>query len=80
SRQPLAPLSSAWETSDTRKAPSSSSKQKSVPHSEQPVKDVPIPDDMNISNSKDTDTVHLSMIKTRPDWLKPVPEEDRLET
>ncbi|GKC95054.1 hypothetical protein Tco_1160496 [Tanacetum coccineum] len=32
---------------------------------------------MNISDSKDTDTVHLSKIKTRPDWLKPVTEEDR---
>ncbi|GJT79499.1 hypothetical protein Tco_1053841 [Tanacetum coccineum] len=45
--------------------------------SEQPIKDVPIPDDINISNSEDTDTAHLPKIKTRPDWLKPVPEEDR---
>nr|GEU89651.1 integrase, catalytic region, zinc finger, CCHC-type, peptidase aspartic, catalytic [Tanacetum cinerariifolium] len=29
---------------------------------------------------EDTDTAHLSKIKTRPDWLKPVPEEDRPET
>ncbi|GKD37472.1 hypothetical protein Tco_1257679 [Tanacetum coccineum] len=32
---------------------------------------------MNISDSKDTDTTHLPKIKTRPDWLKPVIEEDR---
>ncbi|GKA25295.1 hypothetical protein Tco_0711404 [Tanacetum coccineum] len=29
---------------------------------------------------KDTDTAHLPKIKTRPNWLKPVPEEDRPET
>ncbi|GJU14192.1 hypothetical protein Tco_1136588 [Tanacetum coccineum] len=60
--------------------PSSFSKQKSVPHFEQPVKDVPIPDDMNISDSEDTDTAHHPKIKTRPDWLKPVLEEDRPAT
>ncbi|GJX44569.1 hypothetical protein Tco_0261245 [Tanacetum coccineum] len=69
-----------WKTSDTREAPSSSSRQKSAPHSEQPVEDVPIPDDVNVSDSKDTDTAHLPKIKTRPDWLKPVPEEDRPAT
>ncbi|GKG50149.1 hypothetical protein Tco_0521249, partial [Tanacetum coccineum] len=51
-----------------------------VPHSEQLVEDVPIPDDVNISDSKDTDVVRLSKIKTRLDWLKPVPEEDRPTT
>ncbi|GKD52123.1 hypothetical protein Tco_1281099 [Tanacetum coccineum] len=80
SQQPPAPPSSAWETSDTREAPSSSSKQKSVPHSEQPVEDVPIPNNVDISDSEDTDTAHLPKIKTRLDWLKPVPEEDRPET
>nr|GEV96273.1 hypothetical protein [Tanacetum cinerariifolium] len=83
---------------DTREAPSSSSKQQfaphskqpvkdmpipddqSAPHSKQPVEDVPIPDDVNILDSEDIDTVHLPKIKTRPDWLKPVPEEDRPET
>ncbi|GJR39527.1 retrovirus-related pol polyprotein from transposon TNT 1-94 [Tanacetum coccineum] len=59
-------------------APSSSSKQKSIPHSEQPIKDVPIPNDMNISDLEDTDTAHLPKIKTRPDWLKnPLPADDR---
>ncbi|GJT93492.1 copia protein [Tanacetum coccineum] len=65
---------------EASQAPSSSSKQKSIPHSKQPVKDVPIPDDMNISDSEDTDTTHLPKIKTRPDWLKPVSEEDRPAT
>ncbi|GJT00942.1 hypothetical protein Tco_0822111 [Tanacetum coccineum] len=44
------------------------------------VDDVPILDDVNISDSEDTDTAHLPKIKTRPDWLKPVPEEDRPAT
>ncbi|GKE32007.1 hypothetical protein Tco_1451329 [Tanacetum coccineum] len=52
SKQPLAPQSSAWKTSDTREAPSSSSEQ------------------------EDTDIAHLPKIKTKPDWLKPIPEED----
>ncbi|GJY20429.1 hypothetical protein Tco_0392995 [Tanacetum coccineum] len=37
------------------------------------VNDVPIPDDMHILDSEDTDTAHLLKIETRPDWLKPVP-------
>ncbi|GKC53174.1 hypothetical protein Tco_1075919 [Tanacetum coccineum] len=41
SSQPPAPQSSAWKKSDTRDAPSSSSKQQSGPHAEKP----PIPDD-----------------------------------
>ncbi|GJT62976.1 hypothetical protein Tco_1006509 [Tanacetum coccineum] len=53
---------------------------KSVPHSKQPVEDVPIPDDMNISDSEDTDTAYLPKIKIRPDWLKPILEEDRPAT
>nr|GEV30915.1 retrovirus-related Pol polyprotein from transposon TNT 1-94 [Tanacetum cinerariifolium] len=65
---------------NTKEAPFSSSKQQSAPHSKQPVEDVPIPDDVNISDSKNTDTTHLPKIKSRPDWLKPVPEEDRPET
>ncbi|GJX77181.1 hypothetical protein Tco_0323992, partial [Tanacetum coccineum] len=53
-----------------------SSKQKSVPHSKQPVKDVPIPDDVNISYSEDTYTTHLPKIKTLATWLRPLQEED----
>ncbi|GJX88300.1 hypothetical protein Tco_0340314 [Tanacetum coccineum] len=59
SKQPPTPQSSTWKTSDTRETPYSSSKQKSIPHSVQPVKDMPIPNDMNISDSEDTDTAHL---------------------
>nr|GFA64496.1 hypothetical protein [Tanacetum cinerariifolium] len=62
-----------------KKTPNLRSRQ-STPYSDQPVKDMPIPDDVNISDLKDIDTAHLPKIKTRPDWLKPVPEEDRPET
>nr|GFA04655.1 hypothetical protein [Tanacetum cinerariifolium] len=55
-------------------------RKKSVPHSEQPVEEVPILDDVNILDSKDTDTTHLPKIRTRPNWLKPIPEEDILKT
>ncbi|GKA05847.1 hypothetical protein Tco_0684967 [Tanacetum coccineum] len=66
SSQPQAHQSLAWKKSDTRDAPSSSSKQQSSPHAEQPVKDIPIPDSANISNSEDTDSAHLPKIKQRP--------------
>nr|GEY45427.1 hypothetical protein [Tanacetum cinerariifolium] len=39
-----------------------------------------MPDDVNILDSEDTDTTHLPKIKTIPDWLKPLPEEDRPKT
>ncbi|GKA40077.1 hypothetical protein Tco_0732670 [Tanacetum coccineum] len=48
--------------------------------SEQPVDDNLIPEDMHLSKSKDINAAHLLKIKTRPDWLKPVPEEDIPET
>ncbi|GKA99524.1 hypothetical protein Tco_0827518 [Tanacetum coccineum] len=54
--------------------------QKSAPHSEQLVDDVHILDDVNISDSEDTDTAHLPKIKSKPDWLKPALEEDRPAT
>ncbi|GKD38044.1 hypothetical protein Tco_1258251 [Tanacetum coccineum] len=65
----------AWKTPDIREAPSSSSKQKYASPSEQPVDDVLIPDDVHLSDSVDTGAAHLPKIKTRPDWLKPLPEE-----
>nr|GEU49293.1 hypothetical protein [Tanacetum cinerariifolium] len=67
-----AALYNALKTFDTREAPSSSSKQKNAPQSEQPVNDVLIPDDVHISDSKDIGAAYLPKIKTRPDWLKPI--------
>ncbi|GJT28835.1 hypothetical protein Tco_0909110 [Tanacetum coccineum] len=68
---------SPWKTSDIREAPSRSSKQKIAPQSEQPIDDVPILDDVYILDSKDTDATYFPKIKTKPDWLKPVLEEER---
>ncbi|GJY82541.1 hypothetical protein Tco_0495917 [Tanacetum coccineum] len=42
--------------------------------------DVPIPDDVHVSDSEDTGDAHLLKIKTRPDCLKPVLEEERPKT
>nr|GEW47437.1 hypothetical protein [Tanacetum cinerariifolium] len=36
--------------------------------------------DTYLSNSEDTDADHLPQIKTRPDWLKPIPEEEMPKT
>ncbi|GJS02060.1 hypothetical protein Tco_0318568 [Tanacetum coccineum] len=80
SLKPQAPQSSAWKKSDTRDAPSSSFKQQSGPHAEQPVKDIPIPDSTNISDLEDTDSVHLLKIKQRPKWLKPILDDERPAT
>ncbi|GKA73163.1 hypothetical protein Tco_0779379 [Tanacetum coccineum] len=57
-----------------------SSKQQSDPHAEQPVDDIPIPDSSNISDSEDTDSAHLPKIKQRPEWLKPILDNERLAT
>ncbi|GKD90201.1 hypothetical protein Tco_1365708 [Tanacetum coccineum] len=77
---PPASQSSAWKTSDTKGAPLSSFKQHSGPYSEQLVEDVPMPDTTHISYSKDSDSAHLPKIKPRPEWLKPILEEDKPET
>ncbi|GJY68259.1 hypothetical protein Tco_0471241 [Tanacetum coccineum] len=45
-----------------------------------PVDDVPIPDDVHLSDSKDTGAAYLPKNKTRPDWLKPLPEEEAPKT
>ncbi|GJR75968.1 hypothetical protein Tco_0088333 [Tanacetum coccineum] len=75
-KQPQGQQSSAWKSSNTREAPSSSSKLKSTSHSEQLIEDVLIPDDTHILDSKDIDAAHLPKIRTRPNWLKPIPEEE----
>nr|GFB55848.1 hypothetical protein [Tanacetum cinerariifolium] len=56
------------------------SKQQSDHHAKQLVKDIPIPDTANISDSKDTDSAHLPKIKERPKWLKPILDDERLVT
>nr|GEZ68205.1 hypothetical protein [Tanacetum cinerariifolium] len=48
--------------------------------SEQPIDDISILDDIHLSDSEDTNADHLPKIKTRLDWLKPIPEEETSET
>ncbi|GJY12748.1 hypothetical protein Tco_0382057, partial [Tanacetum coccineum] len=43
-----------------------------------PTDDTPTPDEGHISYSEDNDNVHLLKIKPKAEWLKPVPEEERL--
>ncbi|GJU37486.1 hypothetical protein Tco_1185840 [Tanacetum coccineum] len=74
-KQPPVQKSSAWKTSDLREAPSSSSKQKPTSLAEQPVNDDPIQEDMHLLESEDTNAAYLPKIKTKPDLLKPSPEE-----
>ncbi|GJQ94034.1 hypothetical protein Tco_0005173 [Tanacetum coccineum] len=50
------------------------------PPDSDPIEDIPIPDIANMSNSEDIDSDYLLKIKQRPEWLKPIPEEDRPET
>ncbi|GJR29082.1 hypothetical protein Tco_1105314 [Tanacetum coccineum] len=80
SSQPQTPQSSTLKKSDTREAPSSSFKQQSGPHAEQPVEDIPIEDSDNISDSEDTDSAHLPKTKQKPEWLKPIPDDERPAT
>ncbi|GKA71806.1 hypothetical protein Tco_0778022 [Tanacetum coccineum] len=77
SKQSQAQTSLSWKTSDTREAPSSSSKQNTAPQSKLPVDDFPITDDAHISDTEDNDANHLPKIKTIPDWLKH-PKEKKL--
>ncbi|GJZ57049.1 hypothetical protein Tco_0612543 [Tanacetum coccineum] len=79
-KQPTVQTSSAWKTSNTREAPSSSSKQKSATQYTHPVDDIPTPDDVHLSDSQDTGAAHLPKIKTRQDWLKLIPEEKAPKT
>nr|GEW84052.1 hypothetical protein [Tanacetum cinerariifolium] len=72
--------SSAWKKSDTRDAPPSVSNQQSDPYAEQPVEDIPMTDTGNISDSEETDSAHLLKIKQRLEWLKPLPDGERLAT
>ncbi|GKD38533.1 hypothetical protein Tco_1258740, partial [Tanacetum coccineum] len=71
SKQTLAQTFSAWKTSDTRNAPSSSSQQKTAPQSEQPADDIPIP---NIGKSKLSKAdLEGPAYKVVPDVSKPSP-------
>ncbi|GKE13682.1 hypothetical protein Tco_1421259 [Tanacetum coccineum] len=55
---------------DTREAPSSSSKQLSSPHSEQPIEDIAMPDTVNISDTEDIEEDRPESLE--PDWSVPL--------
>ncbi|GJW01248.1 hypothetical protein Tco_1556499 [Tanacetum coccineum] len=80
SQQPQGQQSSAWKLSYTKEAPAqksfSSSKQKQASTSVQIINEDPIPDDTHLLDSENIAAAHLLKIKTRPDWLKPIPKED----
>nr|GEX06830.1 hypothetical protein [Tanacetum cinerariifolium] len=69
-------LDLTWKKFDTQEAHPSSSKQQSDPHAEKPVEDMPMPDTANISDSEDTDSAYLLEIKQRPEWLKPIQDDE----
>ncbi|GKB97181.1 hypothetical protein Tco_0983318, partial [Tanacetum coccineum] len=74
SSQPQAQTSSAWKSSDTRDAPSGSSKKHTNPRADEPIDDDPIPAAEPVSNSKDIDRPETPT----PDWT--VPPNDLPET
>ncbi|GJV28376.1 hypothetical protein Tco_1384824 [Tanacetum coccineum] len=77
--QPPTPKCSAWTTLDTREATLSSSKQNTISQSNQPLDDIPTPDEAPLSDPKETGEAHLPKTKPRPDWLRTIAEEDRPE-
>nr|GEU70940.1 copia protein [Tanacetum cinerariifolium] len=77
-QDPPSPLPESYPSKKRRQdlGISGSFRQKSASHSEQPKEEVPMPDTADISDSKDTAYAHLPKIKPRPEWLKPISEED----
>ncbi|GJU83797.1 hypothetical protein Tco_1286162 [Tanacetum coccineum] len=75
-QDPPPPPPKASDRSKKKKQDSNTSASKQPP----PVDDIPIPEDVHLSDSKDVDAAHLPKIKTRLEWLKPIREEDTPET
>nr|GEZ51960.1 hypothetical protein [Tanacetum cinerariifolium] len=70
-----------WENKDVFLAKKDNScRQKSASHSKQPIEEAPTPDTEDIFDLEDIDSAHLLKIKSRPEWLKPILEEDILKT
>ncbi|GKE48106.1 hypothetical protein Tco_1479364 [Tanacetum coccineum] len=51
-----------------------------IPNLNSQLMTIQIPDDVHLSDSEDIGADHLPKIKTRPDWLKPILEEETSET
>ncbi|GJZ06772.1 hypothetical protein Tco_0540565 [Tanacetum coccineum] len=80
SRQPPALTSYARTTSNTREDTPSSSKQKTISQSDQPLDNIPTPNEAPLSEIEETGEAHLLKTKPRPDWLRPIAEEDKAES
>ncbi|GJS54659.1 hypothetical protein Tco_0628021 [Tanacetum coccineum] len=50
------------------------------PPNSDPIEDVSMPNTTHISDSEDTNSAYLPKIKPRPEWLKPILEENRPAT
>ncbi|GJX35266.1 retrovirus-related pol polyprotein from transposon TNT 1-94 [Tanacetum coccineum] len=70
----LVQKSSSWKTSELEKL--FRLLQANMLPIRQPVEDIPIPVLMHLSDAEDTGAAHLPKIKTRQEWLKPLPEEE----
>ncbi|GKF05754.1 hypothetical protein Tco_0036422 [Tanacetum coccineum] len=69
-----------WDDQDPPPPPSKELDQSKKKKNESDASNISIPDDVHVSDIEDTDAAHLLTIKPRPDWLKPVSEEQRPET
>ena len=73
-------MSSGWIIFDTAEAPSSSFEPQPKTQTEPPVDDIQKQEEMNLSDTDDTDHVHLPKIPTSADWFRPIQEEERPKT
>ncbi|GJR54391.1 hypothetical protein Tco_1404912 [Tanacetum coccineum] len=44
------------------------------------IEDIPMPETANLSDLEGNDSDHLPKTKQRPEWLKPIPDDERLAT
>ncbi|GJU02821.1 hypothetical protein Tco_1113159 [Tanacetum coccineum] len=75
-QDPLSPPSKDLDKSKKKRHDSDASASQQT----QPINDVSIPDYVHLLDSEDSGVYHLPKIKTRPDWLKPIPEEEKSKT
>nr|GEV08993.1 hypothetical protein [Tanacetum cinerariifolium] len=78
-QDPPPPLSES-DLSTRRRQDTSTSGSSQPQAPQQPVEDLPMPKTANISDSEDTDIANLPNTKQRPEWFKPIPDDDRPTT
>nr|GFC95176.1 hypothetical protein [Tanacetum cinerariifolium] len=77
---PLPPLKDSDQSKKKTNDTNASVLQQPQAQTSSPTDDILVPDDMNLLDSEDTSADCLPKIKTRPDWLKHIPEEETLKT